>query len=115
MINYHKEIVRELNKILPTYYEMFLYSGLDVPCISYMELSNMIESKGDTIEYSSIDYQIKVWATDIETIQENAIMVDNAMRTLGFKRIASVEMSDNNSSMIQKILTYSALAREEIL
>jgi hypothetical protein len=35
------------------------------------------------------------------------------MRAIGFKRIASGELYDNSSTMIQKILTYEALALEE--
>jgi hypothetical protein len=39
-------------------------------------------------------------------------MVDAVLRPLGFKRISSGELYDNNSSMIQKIMTYEALACE---
>ena len=78
-----------------------------------MELNNSIEEDGDSIGYSRIKYQIKVWANNIEIIQEYAPKVDKAMRALGFKRVASAELYDNNSAMIQKVLTYEALALEE--
>jgi hypothetical protein len=113
VIDYHKELVKALKTVLPTHYEMVLHSGLAVPCISYMETNNSTDANGDTIGYSRITYQVKVWATDIGTIQKYALKVDAALRPLGFKRIASGELYDNNSSMIQKIMTFEALASEE--
>ena len=78
-----------------------------------MELGNAVETDGDSLGYSRIRYQVKVWANDIAIIQRYALEVDNAMRTIGFKRVASTELYDNNSAMIQKVLTYEALALEE--
>ena len=55
---------------------------------------------------------MKVWANDIALIQRYALEIDEVLRPLGFKRIASGELHDNASSMIQKIMTYEALALE---
>lgn len=112
MIDYHKEVNTALNTILPTHYEMVLHSGLAVPCLSYMELTNIATETGNTLGYSRIQYQIKVWANDISEIQHYALLVDEVMRPLGFKRVSSGELYDNNSTMIQKIMTYEALALE---
>lgn len=113
MINYHKELVASLKTILPTHYEMTLHSGLSTPCISYMELDNAATDTGDTVGYSRIQYQVKVWGNDIGVLQEKAVQIDNVLRPLGFKRVSSGELYDYNSTMIQKILTYEALAFEE--
>ena len=112
MINYHQELVSALNTILPTHYEMVLHSGLEVPCISYMEINNYATDNGDTLGYSRITYQIKVWGNDIGTLQSYSLEIDRVLRPLGFKRISAGELYDNNSTMIQKILTYEALALE---
>ena len=112
MINYHQELVSALNNILPTHYEMVLHSGLEVPCISYMEINNYATDSGDTLGYSRITYQVKVWGNDIGTLQNYVLEIDRVLRPLGFKRISSGELYDNNSTMIQKILTYEALALE---
>lgn len=112
MINYHKELVKALNSILPTHYEMTLTSKTPIPCISYMELNNYVSIYGDTIGYSKITYQIKVWGNDIGILQEYAQKIDDKLRTIGFKRISSGELYDNQSTMIQKIMTYEALAIE---
>ena len=115
MIDYHARVVSALKTVLPTYYEMTLTSNTNTPCISYMELNNIsiTDTLGANMGYSRITYQVKVWGKDIATIQNYAIKVDNAMRAIGFKRIASNELYDNNSTMIQKILTFEALALEE--
>ena len=112
MIDYHKKLVDALKTILPTHYEMVLHSGLYTPCISYMELNNSVDNAGDTLEYSRITYQVKVWGKDIAQLQKYSLEVDSVLKPIGFKRISSGELYDNSTSMIQKILTYEALAKE---
>lgn len=113
MIDFHKNLVSALQTIgLPVTYEMALTRKTAVPCISYMEMNNYTTASGDTLGYSYITYQVKVWANDIAVIQKYSLEVDKALRLLGFKRIASGELYDNNSSMIQKIMTFEALASE---
>lgn len=112
MIDYHSNLAAALNKILPSHYEMTLHSGLTTPCISYMEINNYVSDSGDTIGYSRLTYQIKVWSNNIADIQKYALAIDNALRPLGFKRISSGELYDNSSAMIQKIMTYECLALE---
>lgn len=112
MIDYHKELVKALKTILPTHYEMVLHSGLKTPCISYMELNNYSAESGDSLGYSRISYQVKVWGNDIADLQKYSLKIDSVLRPLGFKRIASNELYDVNSTMIQKILTYECLALE---
>jgi hypothetical protein len=113
MINYHTELVKALKTILPTHYEMALHSGLATPCISYMETNNYATEEGDTVGYSRITYQVKVWAKDMSLIQRYALEIDKALRPLGFRRIVSGELYDNNTSMIQKIMSFEAMAKEE--
>lgn len=113
MIDFHKELVASLNTVLPTHYEMTLHSGIETPCISYMELNNYVSASGTTLGYSYITYQVKVWATDIATIQRYVLEIDRVLRPLGLKRVASSELYDHNSSMIQKILTFEATGLEE--
>ena len=106
MINYHSELVNVLETILPTHYEMALAAGTTTPCISYMETNNSIHVNGSTIGYSRLTYQIKVWGNDILELNDYAQKIDAALRPLGFTRITGRELYDNNSTMIQKIMTY---------
>lgn len=113
MIDYHANLVEALDEVLPTHYEMTLTADTETPCISYMELNNSSSTLGETMEYSNISYQVKVWDIDIAEIQKYALMVDDVLRPLGFRRTASVELYDRNSAMIQKVMTYEGLGKED--
>lgn len=114
MIDYHSQLVSALKTIgIDVHYEMILHSGLKTPCISYMEINNYVDSNGDTLGYSRITYQVKVWGNDIAELQKYALAIDAVLRPIGWKRISSGELYDNNSTMIQKILTYECLALEQ--
>ena len=112
MIDYGPTLVAALNHILPVHYEMTLVRGTKTPCISYMETNNYATETGDTIGYSRLTYQIKVWGTDIGELCEYACQIDDALRPLGWTRVSSGELYDRNSAMIQKILQYEARAYE---
>lgn len=109
MVNYHKELVATLNKILPTYYEMTLNKDCKVPCISYSERNNYTSEIGDTLGYSRVQYQVKVWGNNISVIQEYSEAVSEALRKLGWKRTSSGELYDRESTMIQKIMVFDGL------
>lgn len=113
MIDYHKNFVAALETVgIPVNYELVLHSGLPTPCYSYQEINNYSTEEGDTLGYSRITYQVKIWANDMATIQKYALAADEVLRPIGFKRIASNELFDRNSTMIQKILTYEGLGLE---
>ncbi len=113
MIDFNKELVSALQTVLPTHYELALTSKTQTPCISYQERNNYVSASGDTRGYSVISFTVKVWANNIADIQKYALEVDKALRPIGFKRTNSNELYDVNSTMIQKILTYEALALED--
>ena len=68
MINYHSELVNALESVLPTHYELALTADTTTPCISYMETNNYSSSIGDTLGYSYITYQVKVWGNNIAEV-----------------------------------------------
>ena len=112
MIDFDKELVAALNTVLPTHDELVLHSGIPTPCISYQESNNYDTETGDTLGYSRISYTVKVWSTDKAELKKYMLLVDKALRPLGFKRISAGELGDRNSLMRQKILTYEARASE---
>lgn len=112
MINYHTELVKALEEVLPTHYEMALTSKTATPCISYMESNNYVSANGNTLGYSRLSYQVKVWGNNIADLQKYALEIDKVLRPLGWKRLSSRELYDNQSTMIQKIMIYEALALE---
>lgn len=113
MIDCTPQLVTALKTILPTHYELTLTKGTKTPCISYQQRENAAEDEGDTRGYSRISYTVKVWGTDIAELTAYAVAIDAVLRPMGFKRISATELYDRNSTMIQKILTYEALALEE--
>lgn len=112
MIDYHANLVAALNTILPTHYELTLTSNTKTPCISYQERDNAVLQQGDTLGYSRISYTVKVWGNDLAALQQYARQIDNTLRPIGFKRVSSGELYDYQSTMIQKIMTYEAIAQE---
>lgn len=112
MVDFHTLLVQALETVLPTHYEMILHSGLETPCISYMEINNYTVADDNYQGYSRLTFQVKVWAKNIAEIQKYSLEVDEVLRPLGFRRISSGELYDNNSSMIQKIITYEVLSLE---
>ena len=112
MVDYHKELVSALETVLPTHYEMALTADTETPCISFQERNNYVSTSGNTLGYSRIIYTVKVWANKMADIQKYSLMIDDVLRPIGFKRTSANELYDVNSTMIQKVLTYEALAYE---
>lgn len=113
MVNYSKDIVAALQATgLPVHYEMILKKGLTLPCISYMELENLVDIQTDIADIDIIQYQIKVWANNPKDIADYSAAVDSIMRGLNWTRISAKELVDNNNTIIQKVLTYEALNEE---
>lgn len=112
MTDYTPTLVKALNTILPTHYELKLSSGTKTPCISYQERSNAAQEQGETVGYSRISYTIKVWGNDLEQLNKYAQQIDNVLRPLGWKRTGANELHSYQSAMIQKIMTYEALFYE---
>lgn len=113
MIDFDTEIVSALKTVLPTHYELALTSKTARPCISYQERDNADTETGNTLGYSRLSYTVKVWGNEIKQIKQYAKQIDAVLRPLGFKRIASGELHDKQSTTIQKILTYEARGLEE--
>ena len=113
MIDCNTEIRQALQTILPTYYELRLTNDTETPCISYQERSNAAQETSETLEYSRISYTIKVWGYDLEQLNTYAQQIDNKLRPMGWKRTNSQELFSYQSALIQKILTYEALAIEQ--
>lgn len=112
MIDYHADLVEALNTVLPTHYEMQLKQGTKTPCLSYQENNNFVSLRADCMSYNKLSYTVKVWANSIADIQKYALQVDEVLRPLGWVRTSSGELYDNQSTMIQKIMNYEALALE---
>lgn len=112
MIDVSKEIVSNLNSILPCYYELFCDEKTVKPCITYMIQDDAQEEAGDTLVYSRIRYTIKLWGDDLSVLVPDSILVDEAMRKLGFKRISTNELTFDTH--ICKIYVYECRGLETL-
>lgn len=110
MFNYKVQLVKELDTVLPAYYELFMDSDTEFPCITYLEISNTAEAEGDTLRYSSISFRIKLWGEDYAELTQYIEPLDNLMFSLGFTRISYNELVE--SGMSQLIFTYEGMALE---
>ena len=111
MLDVKKQLVSTLNKILPTYYELIVDSSTELPCITYLEMDNSDDLTGDTLGYSNITFNVKVWANSVDDAMLYGPQIDTAMRDIGYSRIASNELI--LGTQICKILTYQGLGIEE--
>ena len=105
MLNENKNIVAELKKILPTYYEWFVSNKTAKPCITYREYRNDANEQTEKIGYSTVAYWVKVWADDVETAQTTAQQIDDALRPMGYVRTSANDLIVDNQ--ICKIFVYT--------
>lgn len=111
MYDYRPELVEKLETVLPTYYELFLDTSTEIPCISYQEIENNTKTEADNLRYSRIDYYVKIWVKDLALLATYLQQVDNIMFENGFTRIAYNEMLFDEN--ICGICRYSGLAKEK--
>lgn len=111
MLDVKKQLVSTLSTILPTYYELIVDSSIELPCITYLEMDNSDDLTGDTLGYSNITFNVKVWANNVDEAMLYSPQIDTVMRKIGYSRIASNELV--LGTQICKILTYQGLGLEE--
>lgn len=113
MINVKDLIVEELLTIgIPVNYELFTSSGIEVPSISYLELTNTNLLQGNTLEYDTINFQIKLWSSDAEYLSVTSITISEIMRDLGFTRTFAQEIPNNG--LISKVMRFAAITTNHI-
>lgn len=111
MIYNKPQIYEALNAILPTYYEQFVDEELNLPCITYLESSNVDDAVTcETMGYSLQYYTVKIWGNGVESISETALQVDKKMRSLGYKRTSRNELV--NGTLLCIVLVYRGLGFE---
>lgn len=109
MINYSPTLVTELKNIIPVYLEP-LKTKRAIPCLTYSEITNIDSLIGDNLCYSDIAYQLKIWATTLKEVVANASLIDDKMKSLGFRRTFSLDGEEEE--LKYKILRYNAIAFE---
>lgn len=101
-------VVLTLNSVLPNKVVSDLnlnITEVGTPCISYTA-NDSDEILGDTLNYGTTNFTIKIWADDYSNILTYTDQVNTKMRELGFKLVGGNEMS--YQKLICKILNYRA-------
>lgn len=113
MIDVKKELVAALKLATSwtVYYELLYKPGI-VPAITYKELDNTDLLNGDSIDYSTIRYEIKVWSYSMEDVIAKSAAIDSALKALGWSRYSSFETS--YETQILKVLRYVAIGYNEV-
>lgn len=109
MVNYHSEfrqLLMEAANGVEVYYEAFAEKEA-TPCISYMEASNISSAIGDTLKYSEVVFQVKVWTETLKELIEITENIDIKLEKNGFKRTSCFETTDDG--LLVKIMKYSAI------
>lgn len=114
MINIKPELVSTITAAtsLPVYYELFYKPGA-IPAITYIEVDDAALYRGTTQHYSTLRYEIKIWATDMDTIAATSIALDAALTNDGWTRYTAFEQNDGNNTII-KVLRYVATGYDEV-
>lgn len=110
MLDASKQLIETLSPILPTFYELFVDSNTPIPCITYLQSGDSIHVDGDTLCFSDISFNIKIWARTKQEIEQYKIKIDDALRPIGYRRVSYNEMSDKN--LLCGILIYRGLGIE---
>lgn len=113
MIDIKQSLVTTLDTAvaIPVYYDLFYKPGV-IPCVTYIEIDDSSLLDGDTLRYSTLRYQIKIYAKTMADIVTNAGLIDTALFNAGWRRYSSIETNDDN--YIIKVIRYVATGYEEV-
>ena len=112
MININTNIEATLKEVIPTYYENYLDSDYEIPCVVYSILQNSEVEKGNVNGYSLITVRVKLWAVSIKDLCDYSEAIDNALAELGhFERQSVGELVDGD--LMCRIMDYSILLPEQ--
>lgn len=108
MIDIKKELYDALVEAtdLPVYYD-FAYTRNSVPAITYREINNSDKIIGDTMVYSDIYVEIKIFTKQLSELVSESIAINKEMREMGYTRYFAEETNDDINYI--KILRYVAI------
>jgi hypothetical protein len=110
-VDYHKQLKLLLEQTgHPAYYELF-NKAKTIPCLTFYEITSPEIAHGDTLAYTDLNYQIKVWAKDISTVQAIYSSLDLLMREAGFTRTFATETKEDE--LLCKITRYTSIGFEK--
>lgn len=111
MLDVRRNIVTKLKEVLPnTRYELNIESPT-LPLITYSVIDDSVNAYGDTIGYSDIIFQVKVWDTSVSDIAQYTTEIDTKLKSLGLTRTYYTDLLSGD--VIIGVMQYSGLIYEE--
>jgi hypothetical protein len=96
VVNGKQDLIERLSTIAPVEYELFVSTDTPIPCITYYENGNDDNLVGDTLAYSNVRYNVKIWSHSVKELTELSAKVADQMRLLGYRRLSSFETKSTN-------------------
>lgn len=111
MLDTRKLIVNALKKVQSNVkYELDVQSPT-LPLISYKCIDDSVNKYGNTLGYSDVIYQVKVWTTKVSELAKLTQAIDKELRNIGLHRTYFSELKE--SEVIIGVLQYSGLIKEQ--
>jgi len=95
----------------PVYYEA-LYKPGTLPAITYKEVDNVDLYNGTTISFSTLRYEIKIWAANMTDLIDKSAAIDAALKMDGWSRYSGIELT--RDGQLIKVLRYVATGYREV-
>ena len=115
MFNIYEELQSTLGGLgLPVYFENFVDTNSQIPCLSYYILTDVNSHLGDTLSYDDINVRVTIWTYGGNTEAfPIAKQIETVMNAKGFKRFGVNDLFlDEN--LMKKVLSYRCVAREDL-
>lgn len=107
-------MVTNLNTVLPTYYEFFKQKAA-LPCISYLETSNIAVADGThdggSVRVGRVEFTVKLYTETVADQATYEAQIDTTMLGLGFTRTFSTEMVDG--TQLIKVMKFTGTSIEQ--
>lgn len=85
MIDIKKQLVAELNSILPTSYELIVQPTDKLPIITYVESGDYVSDTSKLLEYNKKQFIIKLWADKVSEVGQYTETITDKLRAIGLK------------------------------
>lgn len=111
MLDNKKAIVAALRTVQDNVkYELSVESPT-LPLITYKIINDSVNVYGDTLGYSDLIIQVKVWTTKVSELDSLPTSIDETLRPLGLTRTYYTELSEG--SVLIGVMQYSGLVKED--
>ena len=110
MLDTRKAIVAALEQVQDNVkYELDVQSPT-LPLISYKCIDDSVNKYGDTLGYSDVIYQVKVWTTKMSELATLTQSIDDKLKAIGLHRTYFSELKEAN--VLIGVMQYTGLVKE---